>query len=253
MPPRAPAPAVPAPAKAPPPVRAGFGLRVLRAAPFATVCVVLAAAGHVFASGSPLPLPALLLGWLAVGAMAVCSAGRERSLRALCGALAVAQLGLHTLFHLSEYGGSGSPGMTAMAGMAGMADMPGMAAAPPPAATAAPHAVLWWHAVLLGMTPQMLGAHVLAALAAGWWLRRGEAAIWRLVRVSAKAAEAAGRACAAALNGLRLLAAAALGTPLAPSGHPLPAGADDGRLRRPAPLLLRHSVIRRGPPTGATS
>ncbi|MDH6135605.1 hypothetical protein P3T37_005021 [Kitasatospora sp. MAA4] len=234
----APAPAASATA-APLPARAGLGLRVLRAVPFATVCVVLSAAGHVFASGGALPLPALLLGWLAICAMATAAAGRERSLRALCVGLLGAQAALHLLFQLAQ---PAAPGTPAMPGMAGMAAMPGMA---PPEPS---HA----HAALLGMSAQMLAAHLLAALAAGWWLRRGEAAIWRLVRMTAKAADAAARACTAAVGSALLLAAARPGALAAPAARRLPAGwDDDGAHRLPTPLLLRHSVIRRGPPAGA--
>ncbi|WP_232246452.1 hypothetical protein [Kitasatospora mediocidica] len=263
--PAAPAPAAPATAASsstPLPARAGLGLRVLRAVPFATVCVVLAAAGHVLASGAAVPLPALLLGWLLTCAAAAGSAGRERSLRALCVGLAGAQAGLHLLFHLAQPAVSGTPGMRDMAGMADMAGMPGMtgtASPEPPAGGAAAHlavtaphaAVFWWHAALLGTSPQMVAAHLLAALAAGWWLRRGEAAIWRLVRVGARAADAAARACPAALRNALLLATARPGALAAPAARTVPAGAEDDRHRLPARLLLRHSVIRRGPPAGS--
>ncbi|MDH6113823.1 hypothetical protein P3T36_005665 [Kitasatospora sp. MAP12-15] len=250
---RASAASAPATAAPLPPVRAGFGLRAVRAVPFATVCVALAAAGHVLATGAgtAIPLPALLFGWLAVGAAAVGTAGSERSLPALCGGLGVAQLALHMLFtHLSPHAASGASGIAEMTGMSDMAGMPGMAAVQQPAAASVGTAAVAPHAGLLGMSPQMFAAHLLAALAAGWWLRRGEAAIWRLVRLGAKAAEAAGRACAAALRGARLLAAARPGGWAAPPARPIPPGTDDGWLRLPAPL--RHSVIRRGPPTGAT-
>ncbi|MFJ9841566.1 TetR/AcrR family transcriptional regulator [Kitasatospora sp. NPDC101155] len=60
-------------------------LRVLRALPFATVCVALAAAGNALASGSAVPPGALLLGWALVGVVAMLAARRERSLRAIVG------------------------------------------------------------------------------------------------------------------------------------------------------------------------
>ncbi|WP_051813817.1 hypothetical protein [Kitasatospora sp. MBT63] len=102
-------------------------------------------------------------------------------------------------------------------------------------------------AAFAGMSPSMLLGHLAAALVAGWWLRRGEAALWRLVRVTAVAA----REWAIPLrSALTLLAAVLLG-PLA-DGRELrrPTGpAEDWRL--PGAAALRHSVHRRGPPLTA--
>ncbi|MGW1377837.1 hypothetical protein ACWD6P_26685 [Streptomyces sp. NPDC002446] len=103
------------------------------------------------------------------------------------------------------------------------------------------------------LTPSlpMLLWHLLAALAVGWLLRRGEAALWRLVRLSAPAAyaltvEALVGAVRAALALVR-----ALITGLAT--------AHDDALRasvsygddKPGPEdpALHHSVVRRGPPS----
>lgn len=115
-----------APAAVPP---ASLDFRVLRAVPFATVCVVLAAAGHAMGSGAAVPLRAVVLGWLLVLAAAVSGARRERSLTAITGAMAGGQLGLHLLFHAEQaYQAERTPvrAQTAPAGMAGMGDMPGM-------------------------------------------------------------------------------------------------------------------------------
>src|SRR5258705_118739 len=60
--------------------RSGFDLRILRAAVFAAVCVVLAAAGHALASCATIPLWTLGAGFLTVFAVAAPLAGRERSL-----------------------------------------------------------------------------------------------------------------------------------------------------------------------------
>ncbi|MEU4120316.1 hypothetical protein AB0F71_38175 [Kitasatospora sp. NPDC028055] len=294
---------------APLPVRAAaLDLRVLRALPFATVCLVLSAAGHVLASGDRLPPGVLLLGWVLVAAVAVLGARRECSARAIVGGLLGGQVGLHLLFHAAgaaagagvgagqpgrAQGGtggvaaaagmpdmSGMPNMTGMAGMAGMPSMPGMpgmsgmpgmqgmadrrgvamthvtagagAGTAHHTAVAATHLGFWCHATLAGLSPAMLLAHLAATLAAGWWLRRGEAAVWALVRIAARVAEATGRACAAQLRGvLALFTALRDGLDVLGSAVRRASGAD--RSGRACSAFLRHTVIRRGPPGCATA
>jgi len=90
----------------------------------------------------------------------------------------------------------------------------------------------------------MLAGHVVAGAAFGVWLAVGEAALWRTARrlAAATAALMANLAARAAL----LLAAACSRTPL----HRPRAGAP--RSLRPAPRpVLRHVVVRRGPPGSA--
>ncbi|MEU3243753.1 MULTISPECIES: hypothetical protein [unclassified Streptomyces] len=93
--------------------RSGPGLRMLRAAMFAAVCVVLAAAGHGIASCAAVPMWTLGAGFLAVFSVAAPLAGRERTLPGIAAVLAVGQTALHTLFGLGTSGsmaaGSGSP------------------------------------------------------------------------------------------------------------------------------------------------
>ncbi|MDH6577833.1 hypothetical protein [Kitasatospora sp. MAP5-34] len=247
------------PEAVPPPVRAAaLDLRVLRALPFATVCVLLAAAAHMPASGSTVPLSAILLGWVATAVAAALGARRERSLPAITGGLGAAQLALHFLFHAAQPSAAQRSlrpqAMADMPGMAGMPGMPGMGSAGTglgahPYTAAVPHATLWFHSALLGLSPAMLGAHLAATLLAGWWLRRGEAAVWRLVRGTADAASAAAHAYAAPLRAVLALFAAVEGG----LGHARPAPTRQhawpgGYWRLPSPVLLRHSVIRRGPP-----
>src|ERR1051325_3027616 len=87
--------------------RAGTGLRVLRAAVFAAVCVVLAAAGHTLASCATVPLWTLGAGVVGVVAVAAPLAGRARSLPGIAALLAVGQIVLHTLFGLGQRGAGG--------------------------------------------------------------------------------------------------------------------------------------------------
>lgn len=83
--------------------RSGRDLRLLRAAVFAAVCVVLAAAGHAIASCATVPLWTLGAGFLGALAVVVPLAGRERSLPGMAALLAVGQTVLHTLFGLGQH------------------------------------------------------------------------------------------------------------------------------------------------------
>ena len=87
-----------------PHARSGDGLRVLRAAVFAAVCVVLAAAGHSLASCATVPWWTLGAGF--AGALVVVAplAGRERSLPGIATLLALGQTVLHVLFGLGQHG-----------------------------------------------------------------------------------------------------------------------------------------------------
>jgi hypothetical protein len=93
----------------------------------------------------------------------------------------------------------------------------------------------------------MLLVHLLAAVAAGWVLRRGDLAVLRLMRLSAHGvAETALvrslRAALALVGALRAgLPGSGRGTPRVVRTAPSPPAA-------PHTTALQHSVIRRGPP-----
>ncbi|QMU66939.1 hypothetical protein [Streptacidiphilus sp. P02-A3a] len=259
-------------------------LRALRALPFATVCVVVSGLGHSFGGGGTVPLSALLVGGLAVWIAATLLAGRERSLGQIAAGLAVGQLALHLYFHFCLGSMAGMSGMSGMSGgsgssgaggaltalalrlICGPADTAG-AAALPPGTTAGqivsragldPHLVLttlppisfWTHPAFLGLTPLMLLGHLAAAAVAGWWLRHGEAAGWRLARVTVQLAETLARTHSAPLRTLLTLVRALLrGLLGAARGLPPRTAAGGAAPRRlPRTALLRHQVVRRGPP-----
>lgn len=255
-------------------VRSGAGLRILRAAVFAAVCVVLAGAGHTLASREAVPLWTLGAGFLGTAAVAVPLAGRTRSLPGIAALLAWGQMALHTLFGLSRHGTPGT-GVSSSVSDAALVEQAarllcGNAAGISPAraerilsdarvypAGADAHAAdalsaAWGSpAVLLPTLPMLLG-HLLAATAAGWLLRHGDLALLRLAELSAHGAAEAGlvRSLRAALVLVRALYA---GVPGAPDG----AGrtARTALLAPPVPRspLLQHAVIRRGPPAGVTA
>jgi hypothetical protein len=275
-------------------VPAALDLRALRALPFATVCVVVSGLGHSLGGGGTVPLSALLIGGLVVWAAATALAGRERSLRAIAGGLAVGQLGLHLYFHETMTAGTagsmaGMPGMASgTAGSGGSSALLALAlrlicgpgtigtSTLPPGTTAGeivsragidPHLLVtvapqlsfwshWTHSAFLGLTPLMLVCHLAAAVVIGWWLRRGEAAVWQLARTGVQLAETLARRHTAPLRTVLALAAALLrGLPGEPGDGPdaLRAAVDRADRRLPRAALLRHQVVRRGPPALLTT
>ncbi|MEV4035851.1 hypothetical protein [Streptomyces umbrinus] len=81
---------------------AGWGIRTVRAAVFAAVCVVLAALGHVMMSGSPVPWWTMAAGGVVTGGAGWCLAARERGLPLIVTVVVVAQGLLHTGFSLAQ-------------------------------------------------------------------------------------------------------------------------------------------------------
>ncbi|MFD0267049.1 hypothetical protein ACFVGY_10690 [Streptomyces sp. NPDC127106] len=252
---------------------AGVGLRLIRAAVFTAVCVVLSAAGHALASCATVPWWALVMAFLVVFAVAAPLAGRRRSLPGLAAGLAAGQLGLHMVFGLAQHRAAAaearSASDTSLAELAAQLVCGGNSVPPGPAdarrileaagldpaalaaqAEAQAHAHVARAAAepaagLLG--PGMFAGHLLAAFAAAWLLGRGDAALFRLVELSRSSAEAGPvRPLRAALALVR-----ALGAGLAPAtagGPQLPPTATEPA----APTgreALQHTVIRRGPPT----
>ena len=104
-------------------------------------------------------------------------------------------------------------------------------------------------ASLLPSLPMLLG-HVLAAIAAGWLLRRGDLALLRLMELSAHsmADGAFVRSLRAALALVRALRA---GLPAAPEAGPRPPRTALLASPKPRTTALQHTVIRRGPPAAA--
>lgn len=260
--------------------RAGAAPRLLRAAVFTAVCVVLSATGHALAACAAVPWWSLVLGFVSVFAVAAPLAGRVRSTATIVAALTGGQLGLHTVFGLGQRHltvpaatddtlirmaaklvcGAGPTSLSHLdaqrivanagispAGSAGgtgtgvhhhMAPALGSAASVPASADG-----------LLPSLPMVLG-HLLAALATGWLLRRGDLALLRLAHLSAHGIgdvtdSAPLRALRAALALVRALCA---GLPGVPAQEPR---APHASHHAPPPLAgeaLQHTVIRRGPP-----
>ncbi|MER6101264.1 hypothetical protein ABT115_02705 [Streptomyces sp. NPDC001832] len=257
-----------------PVAHAGAGLRLLRTAVFTAVCVALSAAGHFLASCASVPWWTLLAGFLGIFAVTAPLAGRERSLPSIAAALAGGQIALHTLFSVGTHTASTdstasddalirfAASLVCGAGPAQLnaseAHRIVTAAGIDPASVAAggqqhmASASGSDPAALAGLLPglPMLLGHLLAAVATGWLLRRGEIALFRLARLSAHgaqqiAAEARLRALRAALALVSALRAGLPGGPV--TGPRTLRTAVDAQ----APATgdpLQHMVIRRGPP-----
>ncbi|MFJ2604222.1 hypothetical protein ACIQOU_04495 [Streptomyces sp. NPDC091279] len=198
---------------------AGWGGRTARTAVFASVCVLLAALGHVLMSGSQVPPWALAAGLAATGTASWFLTARERGLPLVVTVAVAAQAALHTGFSLT-------PTPTGPQPMAAMAPGVPMDMAHASGGTGT--------TVAAAASPGMISAHLLAALLCGLWLAHGERAAFRLLRAAAA----------------RL--AAPLRLPLAPpvlAARPRPRVRRRSRSQR-APRLLHlvHTITSRGPP-----
>ncbi|WP_371661300.1 hypothetical protein [Streptomyces sp. NBC_00280] len=270
----------------------GSVFRMLRAAVFSAVCVVLAGAGHTLASCASVPLWTLGAGFLGVLACVAPLAGRTRSLPGIVALLAVGQTALHTLFGLGQHTTSSAavstadPALVARAarllcgvplaaispaqaqriladaristvgpltggsgsgsGSGGGMDMGSMSHAADGPVSAGSGTSLDSLASLLPTLPMLLG-HVLAAVATGWLLRRGDLALMRLMRLSAHGVAEA--ALVRSLRGaLALARALRTGLPGTPGTAPHAPRAWTLVPLGPSAAELQHSVIRRGPP-----
>lgn len=215
--------------------------RALRATLFAALCVTLSSTSHVLMSHQPLPPGAICAAFAAVFAVAYLAGGRrEWGFRLLAGLMVPLELAVDTWFTAGQqtcYGPSGGPVTGSWRsfheavicnGAPVGTRLPGVPGAPAPQVPSATLPLL------------LLAAHVCVGLLAAWWLRRGEAAALRVAR-------AAG---AAAFRPLVLVADAARAVlPARPAAARTAAPA-----ARPAPgRLLRHAVVRRGPPVPAAA
>lgn len=236
----------------------GLASRAIRAATFAAVCVAAASAGHSLVSGAALPPFALGSAFAGTASAAWWLAGRERGAFTVTGATVAAQLGLHLLFSLTQrhpaaapvHGHAGHiPGAapTLPPGQApplGQPDAAGAASVvqPPGDALAGTHGGPGSGelAGLAGLSPfchgwGMLLAHVVAAVACGLWLWRGERAAFRL-----------GRALAAAV--FVPLRTAFSGLTAGPWTRPRLPRPGPRRRCRPRRVFLRHVLDGRAPP-----
>ncbi|MFE9553507.1 hypothetical protein ACFYMW_32800 [Streptomyces sp. NPDC006692] len=213
----------------------GTQLRAARAALFTALVVTLSAASHVLLSRVALPLTLVASAAAAVFVIAYALAGRERGFWAIAGALVPLELAADTVFTTGQhvcYGPAGGPvagalravGVDVLCGGGTLGAM----GTPQSAASLLTHpgpAVPWL----------LLAAHLTVGLLASLWLRRGEAALARLLRA------------VAAFAFRPLLIAAAVAGAAFDDARPLARPAHRSPSLSPTRLLV-HSVARRGPP-----
>jgi hypothetical protein len=209
---------------------------------FAAVCVLLAALGHVMASGSHVSGWALGAGAAVTAAVGWCLTGRERGLPMIVAVVVAAQTALHSAFSLapSASGSRASTDTHTMGSMHMSMDMgPKRMGSTDMGHVTTSHLSMGHMEPFLdggGSSFGMLAAHLLAALLTGLWLAHGEKAAFRILRTVAGWLAAP----------LRLL----LALPVTPDG---PFRVRPGRPRsdRAPSLLLVHAITSRGPPGGA--
>ncbi|MGR6922232.1 hypothetical protein ACU635_48960 [[Actinomadura] parvosata] len=199
------------------------GLRGLRAAVFAVVCVLAALGMHVLAGGPITGLGTVAAATVATGAGAFALARRRRSLGTLLTASFAAQYGMHQLFtagalappHHHAAPGAETAGLTTSSLSTGLTDH---------------------HGGGLYSGIGMLLAHVLVAAVSAWWLDRGETALAALLRL-----------LACSLHDLwALLTARATALAALPLRVPAPVSAGTAAVL--TSQVLAWSLCRRGPP-----
>ncbi|MEV0995916.1 hypothetical protein [Nonomuraea sp. NPDC050202] len=200
------------------------GLRGLRAAVFAVVCVLAALGMHVLAGGPIAGLGTVVAATVATGAGAFVLARRRRSPGTLLAASFAAQYGMHQLFT----GGAGS--------LTGLLTT-----------VTAPFTTVTTHHHSLGPPDHhggglyggmgMLLAHVLVAAVSAWWLDRGETALATLLRL-----------LACSFHDLWVLLAARDTPPSATLPRRLPATVCAGAGGVLTAQVLAWALCRRGPP-----
>ncbi|WP_215449673.1 hypothetical protein [Streptomyces sp. ATCC 21386] len=223
--------------------------RALSACVFAAVCVVTSALGHALMSGDLLPWWALgvaLAGTASAGWWLTC---RERGPVAVVGVTTVAQGLLHLWFDVAHQivrvPGAGFASRTDRATMlphSGTAVHVGHSGSGTTlahsGAEGASHVVSASSVAVHQGALAMLLAHLLAAVVCGVWLWRGEAAAYRL-----------GRALAIALFAPLQRVHRLLGRQvLDRRPHAARTAPDTAPTAPNASTVLRHAVVRRGPP-----
>ncbi|MFI1828471.1 hypothetical protein ACH41E_18795 [Streptomyces sp. NPDC020412] len=213
-------------------MRAGSALRLVHTAVLTAVCAVVSGFGHDLASGDSPPGFAYGLALPPLAALAWRLTRKERSVGAVVGASAAAQVALHLLFAAVGHGGAPAAGT-------GAPHHPGPHLGMRSAPVAALDRVLDPGLLGSGMT----FAHLLAGAICGWWLWRGEQALVQLARLGRAAplpqlVRQWLRLVRAALGVRRAALPCAVRLVTAPRPPP----------RRPASLVPLRAVTRRGPP-----
>jgi hypothetical protein len=211
----------------------------MRAAVFAVLALSLSAAGHILITGAPLPVATVCWSGVVVFLLALLLCAQERSFAQIAAALVPLELMLNGAFNLGQQ--TCGPGVHQVYAMGGLPDLllcggdQGRSMTVGSTPLEALHLAVPLHPTV-GQFVMLLAAHVLAALLAAAWLRRGESAVFRTLRAVAVHAAAP----------LRVFLALVVLVPVAGPGVAVPpAPRRDG----PGPQdVLRRTALTRGPP-----
>ncbi|TDQ55566.1 hypothetical protein [Actinorugispora endophytica] len=185
---------------------------------FAAVCVGVSATGHTLLSGHEVPLGGTLVGYVGMLAAAWGFAGRERGGGAIAGWMLWGQLALHLVFSTAQSCAAPLPDGPAHPDHSGASGID-------TAATA-------------DSSVGMLAAHIAAALICALWLRGGEDAAFTLAR-----------GLRTLLSGVLRLLGPLPAAPCPPPDRPR----SWAEPRHGTGVVLRHVVVRRGPPRSSDS
>jgi hypothetical protein len=215
----------------------GLWIRVTRAVVFAALSVVLSTGARLVVTGQSVPLDIAGLAFgLSLGVALILFSG-ERRYWSIVAVLVPLQVGLNALFNVGQQSCPPGPGSTG--GMSGWGLLacgggsirPGLLGL----ARRTPHALV---SLTGGEALLLLAMHLALALVAAWWLRRGEAALFAVLRTVAVITWPGVSALLAWLT-------TSVTLPEAPYWAP-PSRADG--LQGPQEALLS-AASRRGPPT----
>jgi hypothetical protein len=144
--------------------------RLARAGIFTVVCAGMSVYGHAHVSHDPVPLSGLVAGVLLVFAMAWAATARECGYRRILAWMLWGQLALHVTLSAAHNVLLGGGAVQSYYHHALGAAHPELVTGMPPPSHGGES------------TLGMLAVHAVAAVISAWWLRRGEAAAFALVR-----------------------------------------------------------------------
>ena len=214
-------------------------LAVGRALLFTLLAVVLSSGSHVLLTKAPLPWPTIVAAGGSSFVLALLLGRRERGFVAIAALLVPLELALDTLFTDGQATCYRATDGGPLLGPWHSVNTLLFCGSTTPHATT-PVASLAHPTDAYGPW-LVLAAHLLIGLVAAWWLRRGEAAAFALVRV---VAAVVGLAATPLRRTLRLLLTALA----APPSRPSPPRRPLLRIDAPDAPLLRYALARRGPP-----
>ncbi|WP_042430646.1 hypothetical protein [Streptacidiphilus anmyonensis] len=217
-----------------------LGIRLLRAVVFAALSVLLSTGARLVVTGQPVPLDVVALAFSFSLGTALILFAAERRYWTIVAVMVPLQLALNALLNIGQQNcppGAGTPGglsRWSMLACGGGSIRPGLLGL----TEQAPRALV---SLTGGAALLLVAVHLVLALVAAWWLRRGEAALFTLLSTVALASWTGVRALLAWLTTpVALPEAPSWAPPAAPDGLPGPQDAQlSAASRRGPPAVVR--------------